>query len=94
MQLRNKRSLALDLHNPRGQEVIRKLTKMAGALVAKASWEAANARIQFHGGFGFAHEYDIERKFGETRMYQVVQISTNLPPPYVVEHIPGLPRSF
>ena len=63
-------------------------------LAAKASWEAANACIQFHGGFGFAHEYDVERKFRETRLYQVAPISTNLILSYVAEHVLGLPRSF
>lgn len=67
---------------------------MAKYLAAKASWEAANACIQFHGGFGFADEYDVERKFRETRLYQVAPISTNLILSYVAEHILGLPRSF
>lgn len=67
---------------------------MAKYLAAKASWEAANACIQFHGGFGFATEYDVERKFRETRLYQVAPISTNLILSYVAEHILGLPRSF
>lgn len=67
---------------------------MAKYLAAKASWEAANACIQFHGGFGFACEYDVERKFRETRLYQVAPISTNLILSYVAEHMLGLPRSF
>jgi acyl-CoA dehydrogenase len=67
---------------------------MAKYLAAKASWEAANACIQFHGGFGFAAEYDVERKFRETRLYQVAPISTNLILSYVAEHVLGLPRSF
>ena len=67
---------------------------MAKYLAAKASWEAANACIQFHGGFGFACEYDVERKFRETRLYQVAPISTNLILSYVAEHILELPRSF
>jgi acyl-CoA dehydrogenase len=67
---------------------------MAKYLAAKASWEAANACLQFHGGFGFAHEYDVERKFRETRLYQVAPISTNLILSYVAEHVLGLPRSF
>ena len=69
-------------------------SNMAKYLAAKASWEAANACIQFHGGFGFAHEYDVERKFRETRLYQVAPISTNLILAYVAEHMLGLPRSF
>ena len=67
---------------------------MAKYLAAKASWEAANACIQFHGGFGFAAEYDVERKFRETRLYQVAPISTNLILSYVAEHLLDLPRSF
>ena len=67
---------------------------MAKYLAAKASWEAANACIQFHGGFGFASEYDVERKFRETRLYQVAPISTNLILSYVAEHVLDLPRSF
>lgn len=67
---------------------------MAKYLAAKASWEAANACLQFHGGYGFASEYDIERKFRETRLYQVAPISTNLILSYLAEHVLGLPRSF
>jgi acyl-CoA dehydrogenase len=67
---------------------------MAKHLAATASWQAANACIQFHGGFGFANEYDVERKFRETRLYQVAPISTNLILSYVAEHLLGLPRSF
>ncbi|HMW55067.1 MAG TPA: acyl-CoA dehydrogenase family protein [Accumulibacter sp.] len=67
---------------------------MAKYLAAKASWEAANVCLQTHGGFGFANEYDIERKFRETRLYQVAPISTNLIYAYVAEHLLGLPRSF
>lgn len=67
---------------------------MAKYLAAKASWEAANACIQFHGGFGFACEYDVERKFRETRLYQVAPISTNLILSYIAEHVLGMPRSF
>ena len=78
-----------DAHKPCGAEA-----NMAKLLAAKASWEAANACLQTHGGFGFAHEYDIERKFRETRLYQVAPISTNLVLSYVAEHVLGLPRSF
>jgi acyl-CoA dehydrogenase len=67
---------------------------MAKYLAAKASWQAAEACLQFHGGYGFAAEYDVERKFRETRLYQVAPISTNLILAYVAEHILGLPRSF
>ncbi len=69
-------------------------SNMAKYLAAQASWEAANACIQFHGGFGFASEYDVERKFRETRLYQVAPISTNLILSYVAEHVLGLPRSY
>ena len=78
-----------DAHEPCGAEA-----NMAKYLAAKASWEAANACLQFHGGFGFACEYDVERKFRETRLYQVAPISTNLILSYVAEHVLGLPRSF
>jgi acyl-CoA dehydrogenase len=78
-----------DAQQPCGAEA-----NMAKYLAAKASWEAANACLQFHGGFGFACEYDIERKFRETRLYQVAPISTNLILSYVAEHVLGLPRSF
>ena len=67
---------------------------MAKLLGADASWEAANAAVQTHGGYGFAAEYDIERKFRETRLYQVAPISTNLILSYVAEHVLGLPRSY
>ena len=78
-----------DAHEPCGAEA-----NMAKHLAAKASWEAANACLQTHGGFGFAHEYDVERKFRETRLYQVAPISTNLVLSYIAEHVLGLPRSF
>ena len=67
---------------------------MAKYLAAKASWEAANLCLQTHGGFGFACEYDIERKFRETRLYQVAPVSTNLIYAYVAEHVLGLPKSY
>ena len=67
---------------------------MSKLLAADASWEAANVCLQTHGGFGFAAEYDVERKFRETRLYQVAPISTNLILSYVGEHVLGLPRSY
>ncbi len=67
---------------------------MAKLLAADASWEAANACLQTHGGFGFASDYDVERKFRETRLYQVAPISTNLILSYVAERVLGLPRSY
>jgi len=67
---------------------------MAKLLAAKASWEAANVCLQTHGGFGFACEFDVERKFRETRLYQVAPVSTNMIFSYIAEHVLGLPRSF
>jgi acyl-CoA dehydrogenase len=67
---------------------------MAKMLAADASWEAANACLQTHGGFGFAAEYDVERKFRETRLYQVAPISTNMILSYIGEHVLGMPRSY
>jgi acyl-CoA dehydrogenase len=67
---------------------------MAKLLAADASWEAANAALQTHGGYGFTAEYDIERKFRETRLYQVAPISTNLILSYIGEHVLKMPRSF
>ena len=67
---------------------------MAKLLAADASWEAADVCLQTHGGFGFAEEYDIERKFRETRLYRIAPVSTNLILSYLAEHVLGLPRSF
>jgi len=87
--MRFKACTLFDAHQPCGAEA-----NMALLLAAEASWEAANTCLQFHGGFGFACEYDVERKFRETRLYQVAPISTNLILSYVAEHVLGLPRSF
>jgi acyl-CoA dehydrogenase len=87
--MRWKACALFDAHEPCGAQA-----NMAKYLAAKASWEAANVCLQTHGGFGFACEYDIERKFRETRLYQVAPISTNLILSYVAEHVLGLPRSF
>jgi acyl-CoA dehydrogenase len=87
--MRYKACELFDTGKPCGAEA-----NMAKMLAADASWEAANACLQFHGGFGFAADYDVERKFRETRLYQVAPISTNLILSYVAEHILGLPRSF
>ncbi|MFO1311994.1 MAG: acyl-CoA dehydrogenase family protein [Burkholderiales bacterium] len=87
--MRWKACALFDAGKPCGAEA-----NMAKYLAAKASWEAGNVCLQFHGGFGFAHEYDVERKFRETRLYQVAPISTNLILAYVAEHTLGLPRSF
>ena len=78
-----------DAGQPCGQR--RTLPKL---LAADASWEAANVCLQTYGGYGFAAEYDVERKFRETRLYQVAPISTNLILSYLAEHTLGLPRSF
>jgi acyl-CoA dehydrogenase len=87
--MRYKACELFDAHQPCGAQA-----NMALLLAADASWEAANACLQFHGGYGFACEYDVERKFRETRLYQVAPISTNLILSYVGEHILGMPRSF
>jgi len=87
--MRFKACTLFDAHQPCGAEA-----NIALLLAAEASWEAANACLQFHGGFGFACEYDVERKFRETRLYQVAPISTNLILSYLAEHVLGLPRSF
>jgi acyl-CoA dehydrogenase len=87
--MRYKAAELYDAHQACGAQA-----NMAKMLAADASWEAANACLQFHGGFGFASEYDVERKFRETRLYQVAPISTNLILSHVAEHVLGLPRSF
>ncbi len=78
-----------DSHQPCGAQA-----NMAKLLAADASWESANAALQTHGGFGFAEEYDVERKFRETRLYQVAPVSTNMILAYIAEHVLGLPRSY
>jgi acyl-CoA dehydrogenase len=87
--MRYKASALFDKKQPCGAEA-----NMAKHLAAKASWEAANVCLQTHGGFGFAAEYDVERKFRENRLYLVAPISTNLILSYLAEHVLGLPRSF
>jgi acyl-CoA dehydrogenase len=87
--MRFKACALFDSHQPCGPQA-----NMAKHLAAKASWEAANVCLQTHGGFGFATEYDVERKFRETRLYQVAPISTNMIFSYIAEHVLGLPRSF
>lgn len=67
---------------------------LAKLLSADANWTAAEACLQTHGGFGFAEEYDVERKFREARLYQVAPISTNLVLSYIAEHVLGMPRSY
>ncbi len=71
-----------------------KEANMAKQLASEASWQAADMCLQTHGGFGFAEEYDVERKFRETRLYQIAPISTNLVLSYLAEHVLGLPRSY
>lgn len=87
--IRFKAAQRFDAHLPCGAEA-----NMAKYLAARASWEAANVCLQTHGGFGFACEYDVDRKFRETRLYQVAPISTNLIFSHVAEHVLDLPRSF
>jgi len=77
-----------------GGATIGKEANLAKYLAAEASWQAADMCLQTHGGFGFAEEYDIERKFRETRLYQIAPISTNLILSYIAEHVLGLPRSY
>jgi len=87
--MRYRAAALFDAGQPCGAEA-----NMAKLLGADASWEAANVCLQTHGGYGFAAEYDIERKFRETRLYQVAPISTNLILSYIGEHVLGMPRSF
>ncbi len=87
--MRYKAAALFDAGEPCGAEA-----NMALFLGSNASWEAANACIQTHGGYGFAAEYDVERKFRETRLYQIAPISTNLILSYIGEHVLGMPRSF
>ena len=84
-----KAAALFDAGQPCGAEA-----NMAKLLAADASWQAAETCLQTHGGFGFAEEYDVERKFRETRLYQIAPISTNLILSYIAEHVLGLPRSY
>jgi acyl-CoA dehydrogenase len=84
-----KAAALFDSHQPCGPQA-----NLAKLLAAYASWESANAAVQTYGGFGFAEEYDVERKFRETRLYQVAPVSTNLILAYIAEHVLGLPRSY
>jgi len=84
-----KASSLFDRNEPCGAEA-----NLAKLLAADASWEAANVAVQTFGGYGFDAGYDVERKFRETRLYQVAPISTNLILSYLAEHVLGLPRSF
>jgi alkylation response protein AidB-like acyl-CoA dehydrogenase len=84
-----KAALLYEAEQPCGPEA-----NMAKLLAAEAAWQAADMCLQTHGGFGFAEEYDVERKFRETRLYQVAPISTNLILSYLAEHVLGLPRSY
>jgi acyl-CoA dehydrogenase len=87
--MRQRAADLFDRRQPCGAE-----SNMAKLLAADASWEAANVAVQTHGGFGFAEDYDIERKFRETRLYQVAPVSTNMILAYVGQHVLGLPRSY
>ncbi|MDQ3397817.1 MAG: acyl-CoA/acyl-ACP dehydrogenase [Deinococcota bacterium] len=87
--MRYKAAELFDGGSPAGAEA-----NMAKHLAAEASWQAANVAVQTYGGFGFASEYDVERKFRETRLYQVAPISTNLILAYIGQHVLGLPRSY
>jgi hypothetical protein len=84
-----KAAAMFDAGTPCGPEA-----NMAKLIASEAAWQAADMCLQTHGGFGFAEEYDVERKFRETRLYQVAPISTNLILSYIAEHVLGLPRSY
>ena len=84
-----KAAALFDAGKPCGPEA-----NMAKLLASEASWAAAETCLQTHGGFGFAEDFDIERKFRETRLYQIAPISTNLILAYLGEHVLGLPRSY
>ena len=87
--MRWKAAWLFDRGEPCGAEA-----NMAKLLASDASWEAANACLDAHGGFGFAREYDVERKFRETRLYQVAPVSNNLVLAYLGQHVLGMPRSY
>jgi acyl-CoA dehydrogenase len=87
--MRQHAAALFDRHQPCGAE-----SNMAKLLAADASWEAANVAVQTHGGFGFAEDYDVERKFRETKLYQVAPVSTNLILAYIGQHVLGMPRSY
>src|SRR5262245_61624445 len=87
--MRGKAAALFDAGQPCGPEA-----NMAKYLAAEAAWEAANACVDCHGGYGFAEEYDVERKFREARLYKTAPINQNLVLAYVGEHVLGLPRSY
>jgi acyl-CoA dehydrogenase len=87
--MRQRASALFDARQPCGPEA-----NMAKLLASEASWEAANVAVQTFGGFGFAEDFDIERKFRETRLYMVAPVSTNLILSFVAEHVLRLPRSY
>ncbi len=87
--MRWKAAWLFDEGQPGGAEA-----NMAKLLASEASWEAANACLDAHGGFGFAQEYDVERKFRETRLYKIAPVNNNLVLAYVGQHVLGLPRSY
>ena len=87
--MRYKAAALVDQHKPCGAEA-----NMDKHLAAKASWEAANVCLQTHGGFGFAAEYDVERKFRENRLYKIAPVSNNLVLSYLAQHVLGMPRSY
>jgi acyl-CoA dehydrogenase len=87
--MRNKAAALFDAAEPCGPEA-----NMAKYLAAEAAWDAANACVDCHGGYGFAEEYDVERKFREARLYKTAPVNQNLVMAYVAEHVLGLPRSY
>jgi acyl-CoA dehydrogenase len=87
--MRHKAAWLFDERRPCAAEA-----NMAKLLASEASWQAANVCLDTHGGFGFAAEYDVERKFRENRLYKVAPVSNNLVLSYVAHHVLGLPRSY
>jgi acyl-CoA dehydrogenase len=87
--MRSKAAWLFDAGEPCGAEA-----NMAKLLASQASWQAANACLDTHGGFGFAEDYDVERKFRETRLYSIAPVSNNLVLAHLSQHVLGLPRSY
>jgi acyl-CoA dehydrogenase len=87
--MRQKAAWLFEQNLPCGAEA-----NMAKLLSSEASWQAANACLDTHGGFGFAQEYDVERKFRETRLYSIAPVSNNLILAYLAQHVLGMPRSY
>jgi len=87
--MRHKAAWLFDERRPCGAEA-----NMAKLLASEAAWQAANVCLDTHGGFGFAAEYDVERKFRENRLYKIAPVSNNLVLSYLAQHVLGMPRSY